>query len=112
MSLESNAGRDMGACKNRPGKKALMFDSPEHCPKTTEGLEINAVADGYVVYQADRDRVHYLNQTAALILELCNGRNAAARFPELLQSAFDLPDAPAEEVEECLRTLRTEGLVG
>jgi len=46
-----------------------------------------------------------------LILELCNGRNAAADLPELLQSAFDLPDAPVEEVEECLRTLRTEGLV-
>ncbi len=88
-----------------------MSESPEQCPKTAQGLEINAVADGYIVYQSDRDRVHYLNQTAALILELCNGRNAAAALPELLQSAFDLPDAPVEEVEECLRTLRTEGLV-
>ena len=55
-----------------------MSDTPEHYPKTTQGLEINAVDDGYIVYQSERDRVHYLNQTAALILELCNGRNAAA----------------------------------
>jgi hypothetical protein len=88
-----------------------MSDSPEYYPKTSQDLQINAVDDGYIVYQSDRDRVHYLNQTAALILELCNGRNQAASLPELLQSAFDLPDAPAEEVEECLKTLRTEGLV-
>jgi hypothetical protein len=88
-----------------------MSNSSEYRPKTSQGLQINAVTDGYIVYQIDRDRVHYLNQTAALILELCNGRNQAAAFPELLQSAFDLPDAPIEEVEECLRTLRTEGLV-
>jgi len=88
-----------------------MSDSPEYCPKTLQGLQINAVTDGYIVYQSDRDRVHYLNQTAALILELCNGRNQATALPELLQSAFDLPNAPVEEVEACLRTLRTEGLV-
>lgn len=88
-----------------------MSDSPKYCPKTSQDLQINAVTDGYIVYQSDRDRVHYLNQTAALILELCNGRNPAAALPKLLQSAFDLPDAPVEEVEECLRTLHTEGLV-
>lgn len=88
-----------------------MSDSPKYCPITSQDLQINAVDDGYVVYQSDRDRVHYLNPTAALILELCNGRNQATALPELLQSAFDLPDAPVEEVEECLKTLRTEGLV-
>jgi hypothetical protein len=88
-----------------------MANNSEDRPKTSEGLQINAVTDGYIVYQSDRDRVHYLNQTAAVILELCNGRNEAAALPELLQSAFDLPDAPVEEVEECLNRLRTEGLV-
>lgn len=88
-----------------------MPESLERFPKSAQGLEINTVADGYIVYQSERDRVHYLNQTAALILELCNGRNPEAALPELLQSAFDLPNAPVEEVEECLKTLRTEGLV-
>ena len=37
-------------------------------------LEINQVPDGYVIYQADRDRVHFLNSTAAAVLELLRQR--------------------------------------
>jgi Coenzyme PQQ synthesis protein D (PqqD) len=80
-------------------------------PKMAPDLEVNEVADGYIVYQPDRDRVHYLNQTAALVLELCNGRNAEADLPELLQLAWDLPTPPVEDVAECLEALRKEGLI-
>lgn len=81
------------------------------CPKSTEGVEINQVADGYVVYQPSRDRVHYLNQTATIVLELCNGKNDAATIASLLQSAYELPATPLEEVTSCLGQLRTEGLI-
>jgi len=80
-------------------------------PVMAPDLEINEVADGYIVYQPDRDRVHYFNQTAALILELCNGRNAETDLPELVRSAYDLAAPPTEEVAECLQTLRKEGLI-
>ena len=80
-------------------------------PKTVGGLEVNAVSDGYIVHQPDRERVHYLNHTAAILLELCTGRTAAADLPELMRLAYNLPEAPGKEVEECLRTLREEGLI-
>jgi hypothetical protein len=80
-------------------------------PVKASDIEINEVADGYIVYQPDRDRVHYLNQTAAVVLELCNGRNAEADLPELLRLAWDLREPPVEEVAECLKTLRKEGLI-
>jgi len=80
-------------------------------PIVALGLLINTVADGCIVYQPDRDRVHYLNQTSTLILELCNGRNAESDMPELMRLAYDLPTAPVEEVTECLVTLRREGLI-
>jgi FkbM family methyltransferase len=80
-------------------------------PVKGSDLEIDEVADGYIVYQPDRDRVHYLNRTAALVLELCNGRNAEADLPELLQLAWDLPAPPVEEVAECLKLLSMEGLI-
>jgi hypothetical protein len=83
----------------------------EQCPKQVEGLEIHEVADGYVVYQHDRDRVHYLNKTAALILELCNERNSKQQIGELLQQAFDLPELPEEDFRKTMDSLVNEGLV-
>ena len=38
-----------------------------------EGLDVNEVPDGYVIYQTEADRVHYLNKTAAIVFELCDG---------------------------------------
>ena len=94
-----------------------ILSSPEEpkmseCPKLADGLEINQVSDGYVVYQPSRDRVHYLNQTATVVLELCNGSNSTATIAELLAAAYELPAAPVGEVEVCLQQLRSEGLVG
>jgi hypothetical protein len=88
-----------------------MTGAESRRPVKAPDLEINEVADGYIVYQPDRDRVHYLNQTAALVLELCNGRNAEADLSELLQLAWDLSAPPVEEVAECLEVLRKEGLI-
>lgn len=80
-------------------------------PKLAAGLEINQVSDGYVVYQPSRDRVHYLNQTATVVLELCNGNNSTGTIAELLATAYELPAPPVGEVESCLQQLRNEGLI-
>jgi hypothetical protein len=80
-------------------------------PQKVKGIEIYQLGDGYVVYQPDRDRVHYLNHTAALVLDLCNGTVAAGEIPDLLEGAYDLPQPPREEVEECLGRLFDEGLL-
>jgi hypothetical protein len=80
-------------------------------PKLVAGVEINKVADGYIVYQPSRDRVHYLNHTATIVLELCNGKNSPSEIAVLLQSAYDLSQAPQAEVDVCLQQLASEGLV-
>jgi Coenzyme PQQ synthesis protein D (PqqD) len=76
-----------------------------------EGIEVVSAADGYVVYDPRRDRVHYLNHTAALVLEFATGENSDAEITRMLQVAYDLPVPPAREVQECLEQLRDEGLV-
>jgi hypothetical protein len=80
-------------------------------PKQVNGLEINKVDDGYVVYQPDHERVHYLNHTAAFVLELCDGQIPPDTIAQLLQEAFELPQPPEAEVAECLKKLFQEGLV-
>ena len=84
-----------------------LSDNPVMAPE----LEINTVADGYIVYQPDRNKVHHLNPTAVLLLELCNGRNSEADLPRLVQMAYDLAEPPVKEVAACLETLRKEGLI-
>ena len=82
-----------------------------HAPKQIEGFEVNQLADGYIIYEANHDRVHYLNHTAVLVLEMCNGRVMAGEIPALLKVAYDLAEPPTAEVAECLAKLRDEGLI-
>jgi Coenzyme PQQ synthesis protein D (PqqD) len=79
-------------------------------PRKSDGLEIDEAEDGFVVYQPDRARVHYLNPTANLILELCDGSLTAPQIAGLVGEAFGLAAPPTQEVLEALATLQAEGL--
>ena len=45
-----------------------------------DGHEFNPVPDGYVIYQSGRDRVHFLNPTAVIVYELCDGRHSVEQI--------------------------------
>lgn len=83
----------------------------ESCLRAVPGIQVNEVTDGYVVYDPSRERVHYLNHTAVLLLEFCTGQVKARDLPGLLQAAYDLPAPPEAEVTDCLEKLIQEGLV-
>jgi hypothetical protein len=80
-------------------------------PRRVDGLEINPVEDGFMIYQPDKDRVHYLNHTAVLVLELSDGRRSASEIAELIQEAYRLSKRPRREVDEALAKMTSEGLV-
>jgi PqqD family protein of HPr-rel-A system len=80
-------------------------------PTQAAAIEIEAVDDGFVVYDPRRDRVHFLNHTAAVILESCNGGNSVTDIAHMLQVLYGLPDAVEEDVLDCLAQLAGEGLV-
>ncbi len=80
-------------------------------PRQADDVEINEVEDGYIIYQAERDRVHYLNRTAVLILECCTGKNSVEEIEKIVKDAYDLPETPKAEVAECLDNLSEEGLI-
>ena len=77
-----------------------------------EDLEINEVPDGYIIYQSTRDRVHYLNKTAAVVFEFCDGKLDADSVVTRVAQAFELGDpAKSAEIASCLGSLIEEGLV-
>jgi hypothetical protein len=80
-------------------------------PRRLLDLEVHEVDDGYVIYNAPQSRVHYLNATAALVFELCNGQRSQAAIASLLAQASGQADPPTEQVIESLRLLQSEGLV-
>ena len=80
-------------------------------PRRAEGIEMREVSDGFVAYDPKRDRLHFLNQTATMLLEVCDGNIRAGELPQLLATAFGLEEPPRDEVAQCLERLLAEGLV-
>jgi hypothetical protein len=80
-------------------------------PVMAEGLEVNESEDGVVIFDASTDRVHHLNNTAALVLELCDGKRGIEQIAELLGDAFGLDEPPVTESRQCLARLQAQGLV-
>lgn len=77
----------------------------------TPGCEISHMPDGFVVYQTEKEKVHYLNPTAAMIYELCDTKLTASGIGAYLQKAFSLPAPPMDEVADCIDSLVTQGLI-
>jgi hypothetical protein len=79
-------------------------------PELIDGLDVNEVKDGLVVYDPARDRVHYLNATASVVFTLCDGQHDRAAMGAVLTEAFGLDEPPIAEVDEALAQLAGEGL--
>jgi hypothetical protein len=76
-----------------------------------EGLEITHAPDGCVVYDPAKEKVHYLNPTAGVVFELCDGDNSARTIGDFLKTAYALDAAPIDSVRDCLISLLDQGLV-
>lgn len=79
-------------------------------PKRVDDLKIDEVDDGFIIYQPSRDRVHYLNHTGILVLELCDGSRTASEIADVIRQIYGLPAPPEQEVREILGRAEDEGL--
>ncbi|MGF1503414.1 MAG: PqqD family protein [Paracoccaceae bacterium] len=79
--------------------------------KSGEQFELTQIDDGFIIYDATRDRVHHLNPTAALVFALADGESTTERISELVQAQFGLDAAPTAEVAEILARFSEERLV-
>ena len=80
-------------------------------PQRAPAIELREVVDGFVAYDPVRDRIHFLNPTAAFVLESCDGEIRAGELPALLAAGFGLDVPPVDAVATCVATLLREGLL-
>jgi hypothetical protein len=80
-------------------------------PKRASDLEINDVTDGYVVSRPGDHQIHYLNASAAFILECCDGAHKAEQLSSLIADFFETDHACVFDVEACLAALSKAGLI-
>jgi Coenzyme PQQ synthesis protein D (PqqD) len=75
------------------------------------GLDVHEVPDGYIVYQGASDSVCYLNKTAAIVFEFCDGEFRADEIVTRVAKLFDLDSTGHAEIRQCMNSLVKEGLV-
>lgn len=80
-------------------------------PRRVESVELVEQDDGLVAFLPDRARVHFLNPTGALVLELCDGVRTDEEIVALVQELFALPAPPTDEVRALLAQALDEGLI-
>ena len=89
----------------------LMLKRTKH-PKKVDGLiEVEDRDGGIVLYKSGREEVHYLNRTAALVLELCTGANSTAEIARLLRDTYGLKRIPQKDVARIVQQMAELGLV-
>jgi Coenzyme PQQ synthesis protein D (PqqD) len=93
------------------GTKARRVAKRLMHPRRLAELDINQIEGGFVIYQADRDRAHYLNHSAVVVLEFCDGRRSVSEIAECIRKVYDLGTAARRDVEDVLAKLAAEGLV-
>jgi hypothetical protein len=80
-------------------------------PLRAEGVELEQMSEGFMAMQTELGRVHYMNHTAAIVFELCDGETTEDAIALALQELYDLDAPPRETVTSCLATLREQKLV-
>ena len=79
------------------------------CRRAT--LQINHLEDGCVVYHPEQERVHFLNQTAAAVLDLCDGHHGFEDIEARLADRFDLREPGRNLAGDIIQRFIGEGLV-
>jgi len=80
-------------------------------PTMVEGLEVHEADDGLIVYDKARDRVHHLNASAGVILQLCDGEHDVAAIADFVARGFGLDAPPLDDTHTTIAKLTEEGLV-
>jgi len=92
-----------------------MDNSPESAwalrPCRPATLQINPLEDGCVVYQPEQESVHFLNQAAAMVLELCDGQHSYTDIEAEVSAHFVGHKGGRNLTGEILERFSVQGLI-
>lgn len=95
-------------CRPPGGNRTLLaWDRP----RRAAGIDLAELGDGLIVRQAQPPRVHQLNNTASMVLELCDGRHTVTEIAAALAEAFTLDAPPLAQTAACVTELRQAGVL-
>ena len=80
-------------------------------PVQAPGSEVTELAAGLLVRRPPPSGEHELNNTAAMVFELCDGRRTVTEVAAELAACFALASAPLAEVHACVDGLRRAGIL-
>lgn len=81
-------------------------------PKARADLATVVLDGEAVIYDAENEELHHLNQTATLVLAMCEGEATIGEIASEISQAFGVPEAEVEpQVRTLLRQLRRARLL-
>lgn len=87
-----------------------MMNLVEATYRRVDRLEPIEILGGYLVCKPDTE-ITFLNPTAVVILELCDGSRRLEDLAAEVQTIFSLPTLPIADVRECVALLLSSGLI-
>jgi hypothetical protein len=111
LDADTGADAQTAGIRAEPGGLPPAEGGIPERPARAGGLEVQEVADGLMVYQAEPECVHQLNNTAAVVFELCDGSNTMPEISEQLAAAFGHNGVPAGAAYSCIADLWSKGVI-
>ncbi len=101
------------AAEAHAGAAAAGSTAPRPLDRPTQagGLDVQEVASGLIVHQVGRDGLHFLNNTAAVVFQLCDGNHTVPEISAQLALAFELAEVRPDLAEQCVMELRAKGVL-
>ncbi len=80
-------------------------------PRANTEFSLEEIDDELLLYHPAKTKAVYLNETAALVWQLCNNERSVAEIVSLLEENYPESDSIRSDVEQTLQQLADNGAV-
>lgn len=85
--------------------------SPDAIPRANTEFSLEEIDDELLLYHPAKTKAVYLNETAALVWQLCDGQRSVGEIVSLLEENYPESDTIGTDVQQTLQQLADNGAV-